>query len=190
MNALWIAISLFAVAVLVYFVLYNGLIRRRNNVDQSLSTVDVMLKKRFDLIPNLVAAVEAYMGHEKSTLTELTALRTRALSGDLSDVERADLDRKVSGALGQLRVAVEAYPDLKASANFVQLQGALNEVEEQLSAARRAYNAAVTVFNTAIQTVPGNLIAGSMGLTQRPLFAASDAERANVDVAAMFNDGA
>lgn len=190
MNALWIALALLAVVAVVYFGLYNGLIRRRNNVDQTLSSVDVMLKKRFDLIPNLVAAVEAYMGHEKSTLTELTALRTRALSGDLSDVERADLDRKVSGALGQLRVAVENYPDLKASANFVQLQGALNEVEEQLSAARRAYNAAVTAFNTAIQTVPGNLIAGSMGLTQRPLFEASDAERANVDVAAMFNGGA
>ena len=87
-------------------------------------------------------------------------------------------------------MAVESYPDLKASANFVQLQGALNEVEEQLSAARRAYNAAVTAFNTAIQTVPGNLIAGTMGLTLRPLFEAAEAERANVDVGALFSGGA
>lgn len=168
--------------------IYNGLVRRRNAVDQALSSVDVMLKKRFDLIPNLIETVQRYMEHERDLLTELTALRTRATSGaaELSAEERAALDRQVSGALGRLMIAVENYPDLKASQNFLQLQGALNEVEEQLSAARRAYNAAATAFHNAIETVPGNLFAGSMGLVRRPLFEAAEVERANVDVGALF----
>jgi LemA protein len=188
MNALYVLFALVALAAILYFALYNSLIRSRNAVDQSLSSVDVMLKKRFDLIPNLVATVERYMAHERDLLNELTALRAKATSGgqDLSAEERMALDRQVSGTLGRLMVAVEAYPDLKASQSFLQLQGALNEVEEQLSAARRAYNAAATDYHNAIQTVPGNLIAASMGLARRPLFEASEAERGNVDVGALF----
>ena len=149
-----------------------------------------MLKKRYDLIPNLVGTVERYMTHEKDTLRELTELRARATAGGATDAERAEADRQVSGILGRLMIAVENYPDLKASQNFIQLQGALNEVEEQLSAARRTYNATATAYHNAIETIPGNLVAGSMGLSRRPLFEASTVERANVDVGALFDRGA
>lgn len=187
MSLIYVLVGLVVLVGLFYFGIYNGLIRKRNGVDQALSSVDVMLKKRYDLIPNLIATVERYMAHERDLLNELTALRTKTTGAqDLSTEERVALDRQVSGALGRLMITVENYPDLKASQNFLQLQGALNEVEEQLSAARRAYNAAATAYHNAIETVPGNLIAGSMGLARRPLFEASDAERGNVDVGALF----
>ena len=177
-----VALGLLLLVVLIY----NGLIGRRNQADQAFASVDVMLKKRYDLIPNLVASVEKYMVHERGLLTELTELRTRAISGDLSPDLRVSAENALNATLGRLMVSVENYPDLKANQNFLQLQGSLNEVEEQISAARRAYNAAVTDFNNAIQMFPGNLMAGSMGLSQRTLFEASAVERQNVDVRAMF----
>lgn len=186
MGTTLILLVVVALGLLVLVILiYNGLIGRRNQVDQAFASVDVMLKKRYDLIPNLVASVE-YMVHERGLLTELTELRTRALSGDLSPDQRVSAENAVNATLGRLMVSVENYPDLKANQNFLQLQGSLNEVEEQISAARRAYNAAVTDFNNAIQMFPGNLMAGSMGLSQRTLFEASAVERQNVDVRAMF----
>jgi LemA protein len=185
-------LTLLIVLVLVLaavLVMYNSLIGKRNQVDQAASSVDVMLKKRFDLIPNLVAAVDRYMAHERGLLTELTELRTRAVQGDLSTSQRVELDNEIRSALGRLMVSVEAYPDLKASQNFIQLQGSLNEAEEQISAARRAYNAAVTSFNNAIQMAPSNILAGMMSLTPRPLFTATEVERQSVDVRGMFQGG-
>lgn len=187
MGYLGFLVIILIVFVVGYVAVYNGLIRRRNDVDQALASIDVMLKKRYDLIPNLVAAVGRYMVHERDTLTELTELRTRALAGNVSDVEQADLDRRVSGALGRLMVSAESYPILRSSENFLQLQGALNEVEEQLSAARRSYNAAATEYHNGIETVPGRFLAGSMGLKRRPLFEAAELERAEVDVGALFD---
>lgn len=186
MGLILLIVLVLAAAVLV---MYNGLIGKRNQVDQAASSVDVMLKKRFDLIPNLVATVDRYMAHERGLLTELTELRTRALQGDLSTTQRVELDNEIRSSLGRLMVSVEAYPDLKASQTFVQLQGALNEAEEQISAARRAYNAAVTSFNNAIQMAPSNILAGMMRLTPRPLFAATEVERRSVDVRGMFQGG-
>jgi LemA protein len=160
---LLLVIVLFA-PLLIVAGLYNSLIDKRNRVEEALSSIDVMLKKRYDLVE----------------------LRTRARAGDLDTAQRAELDRRMEAALGRLMVAVEAYPDLKASENFLQLQAALNEVEEQLSAARRAYNAALTDYNNAIEMVPTNLLAGPMGLTRRPFFTVPDAEREPVDVAELF----
>jgi len=157
---------------------YNSLVVKRNQVRNVFSTVDVLLKKRCDLIPNLVAAVQGYIQHERSTLKELTELRSRALAGNLKPEETLALNAQLGNLLGAVRVAVEAYPDLKASRNFLQLQAALNEVEEQISAGRRAYNAAVTAYNNAVQTVPLNVVAGMFHFQPAALFAAAEADRA------------
>jgi LemA protein len=180
-------IIIVAVVILAVVVgIYNGLIGSRNRADQAFASVDVMLKKRYDLIPNLVASVEKYMVHERELLSELTELRARAASGDLTQAQRAEAERQLDAGLGRLMVSVESYPDLKANQNFLQLQGSLNEVEEQISAARRAYNAAVTDYNNAIQMLPGSLLAGPMGMSRRELFEAGAVERQNVDVRGMF----
>ena len=175
------------VAVLGYVVLHNGLVRKVNRVDQASSSIDVMLKKRWDLIPNLVAAVEQYMDHERSLLETLTELRARALSPQATAEDRNQMDVATSAALRQFTVAVENYPQLKASDNFLQLQGSLNEVEEQLSAARRFYNAAVTEYHDGLRTWPSSIVAGQMGLQPRELYAVADAERQPVDVGALFD---
>jgi LemA protein len=186
MGTLLTIVVVLAVVAVVCIAIFNGLIGRRNRVDQAYASIDVMLKKRYDLIPNLVATVERYMTHERELLSELTELRTRAISGDLPPAQRLATDSAINGALGRLIVSAESYPELKANQNFLQLQASLNEVEEQLSASRRAYNAAVTDYNSAIQMIPGSLFAGPMGLQQRPLFAAAEAERRNVDVGELF----
>jgi LemA protein len=185
-TMLFILIVLVVVGLVVVIGIYNGLIGKRNRVDQAFASIDVMLKKRYDLVPNLVATVERYMVHERELLTEVTELRTRAMSGDLSPEQRVAAENGFNAALGRLMVSVENYPDLKSNQNFLQLQGSLNEVEEQISAARRAYNAATTDFNNAIQMFPGNLMAGPMGLSRRELFEATTVERQNVDVRSMF----
>ena len=174
------------VVVLLIVAVYNGLISKKNQVDNAFAGMDAMLKKRHDLIPNLVASVQNYMGHEKSVLEGVTAMRTKALSGTVSPAEKAQLESKISGALGQIMVAVENYPDLKANQNFLQLQAALNEAEEQISAARRAYNAAVTDYNNALQMFPTNLFASLLGYQPRHVFEAAAADRENVDVGGLF----
>jgi LemA protein len=181
-----VILALVALAALAVIGTYNGLIGRRNRVDQAFASIDVMLKKRHDLIPNLIASVERYMVHERELLAELTDLRTRAASGGLTPAQRVAAEDQISSSLGRMIVSVERYPDLKANEGFLRLQASLNEVEEQISAARRAYNAAVTEFNNAIQMLPGSLFAGPMSLSGRELFTAGAAERQNVDVQSLF----
>lgn len=182
-------IFLIVAAVIVLFVIvaYNRLVRLRNDAKKAFATIDAMAKKRYDLIPNLVATVQKYMEHERATLTEITELRAKAMSGDLSDNEKVDLNNKINRAMGSIMVAVENYPDLKANQNFMQLQGSLNEVEEQLSAARRAYNAAVTEYNNAVQMFPSNVFATIFGFKSKLLFEITEKERQNVDVKSLFN---
>lgn len=168
-------------------VLYNTLIRKKNDVNNAFAGMDALLKKRYDLIPNLVSTVKTYMKHEAETLQKLTELRAKAISGNLSQEERVELETTLDKTLGGIMVAVENYPDLKANQNFLQLQAALNEVEEQISASRRAYNAAVTDYNNAIEMFPTNLMASMMGYKQRKLFEISEEERKNVNVGQLFN---
>lgn len=181
---LLVIVLLFA---LIAIVLYNGLIRKKNEVDNAFGGIDVQLKKRYDLIPNLVATVQQYATHEKDLLQRVTELRAQTLSNQLSTNEKVALDNQMSGALRNLMVSVENYPDLKANENFLNLQRNLNEVESQISAARRAYNAAVTSFNNGIETFPGNLIAGMMGLSRKQVFETPVTERKNVIVKNLFN---
>ena len=173
-------IAIFAVG------LYNTLVGKKNQVKNLFASVDTLLKKRYNLIPNLVACVEKYMKHERDVLTEVTRLRARALSGNISDDEKIDIDRQISEAIRGIMVAVEQYPGLKANEGFMQLQVTLNEVEEQISAARRAYNAAVTSYNNAVEMFPTNIAAQLMNYKPKRLFAITSAERQNVDVHALF----
>jgi len=181
-----ILLIVLAAIALIAIMVYNGLIRKKNEVDNAFGGIDVQLKKRYDLIPNLVATVQQYASHEKELLEKITQLRAKAVGGNLSNDEKVDLDNQISGALRSIMVSVENYPDLKASENFLNLQRSLNEVESQISAARRAYNAAVTDFNNGIETFPGNLMAGMMGLSRKQVFEIPEAERQNVNVKDLF----
>ena len=179
--------SVLGIIVLVFVVLFififNSLIMKRNVVDNAMALVDAYLKKRFDLIPNLVASASQYMKHESDTLSKIAEMRANAKTV----AEKSDLDRQVTGSLRNFMVQMEAYPDLKASENVMHLQRSLNEIEEQLAAARRTYNSAVTDFNNAIQMVPGCFFAPMMRLSKRELFTIPESEKQNVDVNALFN---
>lgn len=183
MNIVSLVLGIVAVIAVI---LYNTLISKKNQVENIFGSVDAILKKRFDLIPNLVASVSQYMEHEKSTLEKITQLRSLAMKPGISDDQKIALDTKLTAALGTITVAMEAYPDLKANENIIHLQRSLNEAEEQISAARRAYNQAVTDFNNAIEMFPTNLMASYMKLQRKPVFEITTAERQNVDVEALF----
>jgi LemA protein len=147
---------------------YNGLVRRKNVVQEAWSGIDVQLKRRADLIPNLVETVKGYASHERGTFDELTKLRSQAGTQDIA--QRAQTEAAITAAIGKVMAVAEAYPDLKASANFQQLQGDLNNIEDQLQLARRYYNGTVRDYNVAIQQFPSSLIAGFGGFTAQPFF--------------------
>jgi len=172
--------------ILFTIIAYNRFIMLRNMANKAFSTIDVMAKKRYDLIPNLVAAVQKYMEHERGTLVEVTELRSRAMQGNLSPDERVNIENQITRTLGNIQVAVERYPELKATENFKQLQASLNEVEEQLSASRRAYNAAVIDYNNAVQMFPSNVFALVFSFKSRSLLETPEIERQNVDVKKLF----
>ena len=183
---MWVAIIIGVVVILVVVFLYNSLIAKKNQVTNVFGTIDALLKKRYDLLPKLISTVKAYMEHEKSLLTEITEMRAKAVSGRLSDDEQVDLDNKLSKMLGGIMVAVENYPDLKANQNFLQLQRAMNEIEEQISAARRAYNAAVTAYNNAVEMFPTNVAASMMRYKLKKVFEISEEQREDVDAEKLF----
>lgn len=173
--------------LIIFIVIYNSLIGRKNLVEQAFATIDVMLKKRYDLIPNLVSTVKNYMKHEAGTLTKITELRARATAPGTSGDEQVEINSQLGGLLHGLMIQVENYPELKANENFMQLQRSLNEVEAQLAAARRTYNAAVTDFNNAVEMFPTNLVAGMMSYRRRTLFEVDATERERPDVGNMFD---
>ena len=188
MSPVLIAILISVAFILLVFVfMYNNLIRKRNEVDNAFGGMDVQLKKRYDLIPNIVATVKQYATHEKELLTKVTEMRAKATSGNISNEEKVALDNQISAGMKSIMVAVENYPDLKANENFMNLQRTLNEVESQISAARRTYNAVITDYNNAIQTFPSNIMAGMMSLKRKEVFVIPEAERQNVDVKNLFN---
>ncbi|MDA3076303.1 LemA family protein [Campylobacter sp. JMF_04 NA10] len=171
-------IFLIIVAVLIFSIIgiYNSLIAKRNQVANIASSVDTQLKKRYDLIPNLVASVKAYLTHEREVLSKITALRSEAMSAT-NDAQKFALNAELSRTLGSLKIAVENYPELKANENVLHLQATLSEVEEQISAARRAYNGAVMVYNNACEMFPTNLIASFFHFKKSEFFAADESEK-------------
>ena len=164
---LLIVIVIVVVAVLFIVGVYNGLVTRRNRIDEAFAQIDVQLKRRHDLIPNLVNAVKGYMGFEQSVLTKVTEARANAVAaGAKGPVQQAQAENALTGTLRSLFAVVENYPDLKANQNVMQLQEELTTTENQISFSRQHYNATVLDYNNTIQTIPSVLIAGPFGFTQ------------------------
>jgi len=180
------ALIIIAVLVVIVVLMYNSLVGKKNQVDNIFAGVDAVLKKRYNLIPNLVSSVQQYMQHEKSILEKVTELRATAMKPGISDEMKIDLDRQITSALGNIMVAFENYPELKANENIMHLQRSLSEIEAQIAAARRAYNQAVTDYNNAIEMIPTNLLANLMHYQRKQVFEITQDERKNVDVGALF----
>jgi LemA protein len=171
-------IVLFFLAIIVLLILmvvslYNRLVRLRNNREQAFADVDVQLKQRHDLIPQLVDSVKGYMGHERGVLTAITDARTNAMKAT-SINDKIDAENKLTTALEGLKVSVEAYPDLKASQNFLELQNEISDVENKIAAARRFFNSATKELNTATELFPSNLIATLFNFKREPMFELGD----------------
>ena len=163
-------------------VCYNNLVKLRNNRENAFANIDVQLKQRHDLIPQLVATVKGYAAHEKETLAMVTNARAAAM-GATSINDKIAAENALSNALAGLRVSLEAYPDLKANQNFLQLQGEIADVENKLAATRRFFNSTTKELNNAVQTFPSNLLAGIFGFHKEPMFEIPQQDRAALDKA-------
>lgn len=182
--ALWIILGIIVLLLLWFVGMYNGFVKARIKIDNSWSDINVFLKKRFDLIPNLVNTVKGYAAHESQTLEKVVQARNAAVAVPAGDVQgAAQANQNLNGALRGLLAIAESYPDLKANQNFLELQTALQSIEGDLSNARRYYNATVRDYNTAIQQFPGVVIANMTGFKSREFFELEDAQEAkNVEV--------
>ena len=176
----WIVLGVVVVAALYAVVLYNGLVKNRQMVEEGWSGIDVQLKRRTDLIPNLMETVKGYMSHERETLEAVTNARAAATSvANGSPEQRAAAEGQLSGALGRLIATAEAYPDLKANTTFIEFQEALQTVEDEIQMSRRYYNGAVRNLNVMVESVPSNFIAGPFGFHKAQYFELDNAaERA------------
>jgi LemA protein len=175
-----VIIAIVVVLVLVVIGIYNGLVQRRLRIDEAFAQIEVQLKRRHDLIPNLVNAVKGYMGFEQKVLTDVTNARAAAVSaGAEGPAQQAAAENVLTGALRSLFAVVENYPELKASVNVLELQEQLTTTENQISFSRQHYNATVLDYNTNIQTFPAVLIAGPLGFSKREFFDA-EPEASNV----------
>ncbi len=178
----WLVLGAIGLLVLWVISIYNGLVALRQRANQSFADIDVQLKQRHDLIPNLVETVKGYATHEKSTFEAVVQARNSAMAAH-GPAAQAEAENLLSGALKQLFALAEAYPDLKASANFQQLQRDLGDVENKLAAARRFFNNAVSELNTAVESFPAVLFARSLGFSQKEFFDVGDADRKTLDTA-------
>lgn len=171
-------IIIIAVAVIILWIIaiFNGLIRLKNRTDEAWSDIDVQLKRRHDLIPNLIATVKGYAAHEKQAFESVTNARTKAISAQGIE-EKAKAENALSNTLKTLFAVAEAYPDLKANANFLELQRELSDTENKIQAARRFYNGNVRDINIKIETFPSRIIAGMLGFKKREFFAADEEEK-------------
>jgi len=176
-----ILLIVLAVILLWAIAIYNGLIKLKNRVDEAWSDIDVQLKRRYDLIPNLVSTVKGYATHEKEVFEKVTEARTRAM-GAQSAADKAQAENMLSDTLKSLFAVAEAYPDLKANQNFLELQRELTDTEDKIQASRRFYNGNVRDFNTKIQVFPNNMFAGMLGFSAREFFEAEAGEKENVKV--------
>ncbi|MEX2581138.1 MAG: LemA family protein [Verrucomicrobiales bacterium] len=157
--------------------LYNDLVYKRNRVRSAFSSIDVDLRKRHDLIPSLIDAVKGFAAHEQETFADLVEARRRIESGELSESQRLRMEERIGPGMQRLIAVAEAYPELRSSEHFLNLQSKLAEVEEQISASRRAYNAAVLDINNAVESFPSNLIAKSFGFRRHDFFEVTDGVR-------------
>ncbi|MCR5043973.1 MAG: LemA family protein [Bacteroidaceae bacterium] len=177
-----IIIAVVVVIILAIIGMYNNLVRLRNNRENAFADIDVQLKQRFDLVPQLVATVKGYATHEKELLENITAARTAGVNASSID-DKIKADQQLTSALAGLKVQVEAYPDLKANQNFMQLQGELADIENKLAAVRRFFNSATRELNNAVQSFPSNIFAGMFGFHKEAMYEIEASQRAEVEKA-------
>lgn len=176
MEVLWIIVALVILLAVVVGVIYNSLITLRNRVDEAWSDITVQLKRRLDLIPNLVETVKGYAKHESSVFTAVTEARAKTLNAK-GIKETAAADNQFEAALKSVFAVAESYPDLKANQNFIELQQELVDTEDKIQASRRFYNGGVRDYNTKIQTIPTNIVAGMFGFKDREFFELEETEK-------------
>jgi LemA protein len=181
MNQIYIILGIIAFVIILIILMYNSLIARKNQIENIEGSINALLKKRYNLIPNLVESVKGYMQHEKNVLEEITRLRSQAMKTENLE-QKAEIENKISSLLDKILINVENYPELKANQNFLQLQNTLVMVESEIAAARRAHNQAVTDYNNAIEMFPTNIIASIMHLKKKEVFEIPDNEKENIKV--------
>jgi len=174
----YIILIIILIIAIILVIIYNTMLKKRNKVKTAFSSLDVMLTKRYDLMPNLVSMVQKYMIHENDLLTKLTELRTKVQNVQSLD-ESVEINNEIDDTMKKLNVSVEGYPDLKSNKNFIHMQSVLNDVEEEISAARRTYNAHVEVYNTFIGMVPMNIFALIFRFKKYQQFEITNDERQN-----------
>ena len=181
MTWLWIVLGIVVLLLIYVFATYNSLVGLRNRVEEAFSTMDVYLKKRWDLIPNIVETVKGYAKHEKDTLEEVVSLRNGAYD-KMSTDDKVEVNNKLSQGITKLMAIAEAYPDLKANENFKDLSSQLAKVEEDIANARKYYNGAARIMNDKVAMFPSNIIANMFGFKKQKMFEANENERENVKV--------
>jgi LemA protein len=186
MTSTIIIIAAVVIIALILISMYNNLVKLRNNRENAFANIDVQLKQRYDLVPQLVATVKGYATHERELLEKVTAARSACMNAT-SINDRVQADNALGAALSGLRVAVEAYPDLKANQNFLQLQNELSDIENKLASVRRFFNSATKELNTAVQSFPSNIIAGMFGFKKEPMFEIPASDRAAHEKAPEIN---
>lgn len=177
-----IIIAVVVLIVLWVISIYNNMVRLRNNRENAFGNIDIQLKQRYDLVPQLVATVKGYAKHESETLTKITELRSACMNAN-SIADKIESNNALSNALNGLRVQIEAYPELKANQNFLQLQTELSDIENKLAATRRFFNSTTRELNNAVETFPGNLLAGIFGFHREVMFEIPQSERATIEKA-------
>ena len=182
MTAIIIIVAVVVLLTLWAVGIYNSLVKLRNNRENAFANIDVQLKQRHDLIPQLVATVKGYAQHEKELLTRVTEARAAAMNATGIN-DKIQAENQLSSALAGLRVSLEAYPDLKANQNFLQLQSEISDIENKLAAVRRYFNTATRELNNKVQTFPANILAGMFGFQKEPMFEVPKEERASMDKA-------
>ena len=182
MTAVIIIVAVIVLLVFIVIGIYNSLVKLRNNRENAFANIDVQLKQRHDLIPQLVATVKGYAQHEKELLTRVTEARAAAMSATGIN-DKIQAENQLSSALAGLTVSLEAYPDLKANQNCRQLQEEISDIENKLAATRRYFNTATRELNNKVQTFPSNILAGMFGFQKEPMFEVPREERASMEKA-------
>jgi LemA protein len=186
MVTLWIILGIVVLLFIIVISKYNLLVKLRNLRENAFADIDVQLKQRHDLIPQIVATVKGYASHEKETLDRITSARAGAINAKSID-EKIVAENALTSALAGLKVTVEAYPDLKANSNFMQLQEEISDIENKLAATRRFFNSATKELNTAVEVFPNNIIAGMFGFKKQMMFDLGSSERKNLEQAPEIN---
>jgi LemA protein len=182
MTTIWIIVAIIAILIIWIVAIYNGLVRLRLNRENAFADIDVQLKQRHDLVPQLIGAVKGYMDHERGTLEAVTNARQRAM-GASNINDKISAEKELSHALSGLSIQVEAYPDLKANSNFMHLQTELADIENKLAAVRRFFNSATKELNISVQKFPNVLLAGVFGFKSESMFDLGEVNRENMDKA-------